>query len=208
MVWYNIDNMQMDMSLPAKEGRLIEFLRDRWAYTQFTEPSSEPVLLIDADSILNDTGCGTDDLFTICQRLKQNSIIQGYKVDNLGLLWVSLEPSYFKNTRATKSTSPHPITMVGSLAYYSDNTIRFSKTIIPLRKQLVALCRLFLERPNMLVTYDDIKERIIKADKIKQTNYKTIQKYVSALRDPLKKHYRKDMFRYISGDGWVFEPEK
>ena len=48
-------------------------------------------------------------------------------------------------------TKLKPEIEIGDLATYSDGTIRFKGSVIPMRDQLNDLCRMFMSRPNQLV---------------------------------------------------------
>ncbi len=54
---------------------------------------------------------------------------------------------------------------INGLATYSDGTIRFKGSVIPMRDQLNDLCRMFMSRPNQLVLYDEIRDEIIRAER-------------------------------------------
>src|SRR4030042_5166250 len=72
--------------------------------------------------------------------------------------------------------------LIGKLGAFNDGTIRYGGEIIDMRNQIKDLCRYFMERPNRLITYDDIKQNIINADKRLDIPNSTIAKYVSELR--------------------------
>lgn len=97
---------------------------------------------------------------------------------------------------------------VSGLASYSDGTIRYKDTIVPLRGQIKDLCRLFMRNPKRLLTREDIKENIIAADKRKSVPKITISKYVSELRNSLKVHFKKDVIYSQKDEGWYFDPNK
>lgn len=94
---------------------------------------------------------------------------------------------------------------VGPLQAWTDGTIRYDGTIIEIRSQLKELCRLFMENPKRLINADDIKDRIISADKRKFTSTATISKYVSELHNSLKLHFRKDVIFSQKYEGWHFD---
>lgn len=96
----------------------------------------------------------------------------------------------------------------GDLKSYSDGTIRYKDTILPLRGQLKDLCRMFMRNPKRLLTRDDIKENIIDADKRKTISKTSISKYVSELRNSLKVHFKKDVIYSQKDEGWYFDPDK
>ncbi len=97
---------------------------------------------------------------------------------------------------------------VSGLASYSDGTIRYKDTIVPLRGQLKDLCRMFMRNPKRILTREDIKENIIAADKRKSIPKITISKYVSELRNSLKVHFKKDVIYSQKDEGWYFDPNK
>jgi len=98
--------------------------------------------------------------------------------------------------------------VVGPLAAYSDGTIRYKENIITLRSQLCELCRLFLEKPKMLVTIDDIRDKVIKADKHTFISRSTYGKYVSELHSSLIPHFSKEVIFNRKDQGWYFDPDK
>ena len=95
---------------------------------------------------------------------------------------------------------------IGKLSAYNDGTIRYGKNILEMRNQLKDLCRLFMRNPNRLLTIDDIKDEIIKADRRTLTSFATIAKYVSELHNLLKIHFGKDVIFNQKEEGWYFKP--
>lgn len=95
---------------------------------------------------------------------------------------------------------------VGELESYSDGSIKYSGTPVKMRNQIKDLCRLFMKKPGRLLTIDDIKDALIKADKRKTTPFVTISKYVSELRNSLRIHFKKDVFLNQKEEGWFFNP--
>lgn len=95
---------------------------------------------------------------------------------------------------------------IGKLSTYNDGTIRYGKNILEIRNQLKDLCRLFMRNPNRLLTIDDIKDEIIKADKRTLISFATIAKYVSELHNLLKIHFGKDVIFNQKEEGWYFKP--
>lgn len=95
--------------------------------------------------------------------------------------------------------------LIGKLGAFNDGTIRYGGEILDMRNQIKDLCRYFMERPNRLITYDDIKQNIINADKRLDTPNSTIAKYVSELRKLLKIHFRKDVLPSQNEEGWYFK---
>lgn len=116
------------------------------------------------------------------------------------------------HTRANQALAPRNITDLkvdmgaGDLEAFNDGSIRYKGTLIKMRGQLIALCRLFIGRPNRLVTIDDIREELIRADKRKSIPNKTLAKYVSELRAILMSHFKRDVFVNQKEDGWFFKP--
>lgn len=94
----------------------------------------------------------------------------------------------------------------GDLESFNDGSIRYKGKSIGMRNQLKDLCRLFMGKPNRLVTIDDIKEELIHSDKRKMTSNTTISKYVSELHNSLKVHFRKDVIFNQKEEGWFFRP--
>ena len=94
---------------------------------------------------------------------------------------------------------------IGKLSTYNDGTIRYGKNIIEMRNQLKDLCRFFMRNPNRLLTIDDIKEEIVRADRRTLTSFATIAKYVSELHNSLKIHFKKDVIFNQREEGWYFK---
>lgn len=101
-----------------------------------------------------------------------------------------------------------PESQIGPLASYSDGTIRYNETILEMRNQLKDLCRIFLAHGKRLVTSDDIRDKIIHADKRKTTPNSTIAKYISELHGILKTHFKKEVIFSQTGEGWHFDHKK
>ncbi len=95
---------------------------------------------------------------------------------------------------------------INGLATYSDGTIRFNGSVIPMRDQLNDLCRMFMSRPNQLVLSDEIREEIIRAERRERTRFSTIAKYVSELHGLLKPCFGKDIIFNHKKEGWRFVP--
>lgn len=74
------------------------------------------------------------------------------------------------------------------LSSWTDGTITYNNSPLDARNQIKDLCMLFLERPETLITYDDIKDNIFGTKKALLNEDDTILKYVSLLRKELKKH--------------------
>jgi len=96
--------------------------------------------------------------------------------------------------------------VIGKLSAYNDGTIRYGKNILEMRNQLKDLCRLFMRNQNRLLTIDDIKDEIIKADRRTLTSFATIAKYVSELHNLLKIHFGEDVIFNQKEEGWYFKP--
>ena len=94
----------------------------------------------------------------------------------------------------------------GDLESFNDGSIRYKQVPIEMRSQLKVLCRLFIGRPNRLVTIDDIREELIRAEKRKTIPNATISKYVSELRAILRNHYKREVFVNQKEEGWFFKP--
>ena len=95
---------------------------------------------------------------------------------------------------------------IGDLATYSDGTIRFKESVIPMRDQLNDLCRMFMSRPNQLVLSDEIRDEIIRANRRSMPRFSTIAKYVSELHSLLKPCFGKDVIFNHKKEGWRFVP--
>jgi hypothetical protein len=106
--------------------------------------------------------------------------------------------TYNKTVRMEKS--------VGKLGYRNDGLIIFGDSPIEMEAQLKDLCRLFIDRPNVLITSDDIKDTIITANRREHTSNNTISKYISKLRGALRPYYKEDVLRVQKKEGWKFVP--
>lgn len=100
----------------------------------------------------------------------------------------------------------NPEIEINGLATYSDGTIRFKGSVIPMRDQLNDLCRMFMSRPNQLVLSDEIRDEIIRANRRPMTRFSTIAKYVSELHSLLKPCFGKDVIFNHKKEGWRFVP--
>jgi two-component sensor histidine kinase len=97
---------------------------------------------------------------------------------------------------------------IGKLSAYNDGTIRYGKRILEMRNQLKDLCRFFMKNQNRMLTIDDIKDEIIRADRRTIISFTTIAKYVSELHNLLKTHFGKDIIFNQKEEGWYFKPPK
>ena len=95
---------------------------------------------------------------------------------------------------------------INGLSTYSDGTIRYEGSVIPMRDQLNDLCRMFMSRPNQLVLSDEIRDEIIRAERRERTRFSTIAKYVSELHSLLKECFGKDVIFNHKKEGWRFVP--
>lgn len=111
------------------------------------------------------------------------------------------EPAYFTETFKLENS-------VGKLGYGSDGLIYFNMVPVDMTAQLKDLCRMFIDRPKVLVTIDDIKDTIITANRRGKTSNTTIAKYISALRVVLQPYYKSDFLISKKKEGWRFEPPK
>lgn len=94
---------------------------------------------------------------------------------------------------------------IDKLASFNDGTIRYNGKIIQLRNQIKDLCRLFMEYSERVITIDDIKESIVRADKRKTTPNSTISKYVSELHNALRIHFKKEVIFNQKEEGWYIK---
>lgn len=67
------------------------------------------------------------------------------------------------------------------LCSWKDGRITYDTVSVTLRPQVKDLCRLFLKRPNVLVTFDDIRENIVSSRRRDIIKNKTLSKYVNEL---------------------------
>lgn len=95
---------------------------------------------------------------------------------------------------------------IGKLSAYNDGSVRYNGNEIKMRNQIKDLCRLFMEKPNQLLTYDDIKDHIIHANRRGMITHTTISKYVSELHNSLNFHYKKRVVFNQKNEGWYFKP--
>ncbi len=103
---------------------------------------------------------------------------------------------------------PEPEITIGKLVAFTDGSISYAGNNLILRNQLKDLCRLFMRRPNRLITIDDVKDNLIAAEKRKTTPNDTISKYVSELRVVLKNCFGNDVIQNQKEEGWYFKPLK
>lgn len=99
-----------------------------------------------------------------------------------------------------------PETEIKGLAVYSDGSIRYKSEVVPVRTQLKTLCWLFMRHPNRLLTPEDIRDEIVRADRRKSVPRITIAKYVSELHNLLKLHFKKEVIFNQQQEGWYFKP--
>jgi hypothetical protein len=97
---------------------------------------------------------------------------------------------------------------LGNLASYSDGTIRYAEEIINMRNQIKDLCRFFMLYPRKLLTVDNIKEEIIRANRRKSTPNATISKYVSELGTILNAYFKKEVLFNQKEEGWLMDITK
>jgi hypothetical protein len=97
---------------------------------------------------------------------------------------------------------------VGELRACADNRIRFKGQVIKMRPQVATLCWLLMDSVGALITYDDIRDRIIASKKRATTSNTTIAKYVSELQVQLEKAYGHEVIFNVRSEGWRFEPER
>jgi len=100
------------------------------------------------------------------------------------------------------------IATANKLIAYSDGTVRYGKNILRMRNQLKDLCRLFMRNQDRLLTIDDIKDEIVRADRRSLTSFATIAKYVSELHNLLKIHFGQDVIFNQKEEGWYFRLSK
>ena len=106
----------------------------------------------------------------------------------------------FTDTKAVSQKS------AGSLAFFSDGSIRIENEVIPMRSQLKILCRMFIGRPNDLILVDEMKEELINHDKTVPNE--TISKYVGELRKILKDYSFEGFISNTKKEGWTLVLKK
>lgn len=74
------------------------------------------------------------------------------------------------------------------LCSWKDGRITYDGVVMDMRPQIKDLCRLFLKRPRAQITYDDIKDSIIKSRSRDTTPNSTLSKYVHELIKSLDAH--------------------
>jgi hypothetical protein len=104
------------------------------------------------------------------------------------------------------SDNVKPEITIGKLVSYSDGSIRYNGQNLDIRNQLKDLCRLFMNRPNLLTETDMIRNEIINAPKRKNTSFKTISKYVSELHSILQNYFKIPVIFNQKEEGWYFRP--
>lgn len=185
-----------------------------------------PVVLSISDIYTKSFSFLAKDQYSILKKLQEDGFIKGLcplegndvwfemtgkPLDPFGL--TAMNAGKIKNSGPTHkpilvTKDLKPELKVSDLTLYSDGTIRYKDTIIPLRGQIKDLCRMFMEHPKRLLTKDDIKENIVAADKRKSISKTTISKYVSSLRNSLKVHFKKDVIFSQKQEGWYLDVTK
>jgi len=130
------------------------------------------------------------------------TIVEKYEEESLG--FDSPEGGAIQQNSKLKSTLI-VVNRAGELASYNDGTIRYKKEILNLPPRLKELCRLFLEKPERLIAFDDIKDRIIKASRRPNIGWDTISKYVSRLNISLEIHFGKKVIINQREEGWYLK---
>jgi hypothetical protein len=106
------------------------------------------------------------------------------------------------------SQTATPEVSIGKLVSYSDGSIKYDGQNLMMRPQLNILCRIFMSKPDMLVTIDHIRDEVISANKRKTISFSTIAKYVSELHNKLQIHFREPVIFNQKEEGWYFRPPK
>lgn len=219
----SVDLYQITITMtPAAK---IRFVKNRIEDRISISPKG-PVVLPVVDISTKSFNFSAKDQYSILKKLQEDGFIKdlcplegndvwfeitGKPLDPFGL--IAMNAGKTKNSKTVNK----PILLtkdlkrevaVGDLALYSDGSIRYKDTIIPLRGQIKDLCRMFMEHPKRLLTKDDIKENIIAADKRKSISKSTISKYVSSLRNSLKVHFKKDVIFSQKQEGWYLDVTK
>lgn len=144
--------------------------------------------------------------------VQPKAVSGGFEIEPTGFRIKILHPQFEESIvpSSKKSTPPLKNSAIeltaGDLTSHQDGTIRYKSKIIKITPQMKDLCRLFMESPNRLITVDDIKDEIIRADRRKSISYSTISKYVSRLHNSLKIHYHKKVIFNHRTEGWHFMP--
>lgn len=115
----------------------------------------------------------------------------------------------YKKTRLYKNNKPD--LFIGNnevdmsfekLESWKDGRITYNNVNITMRPQIKDLCRVFLNSNGRLVTFEDIKENIIKYRKRSITTNATISKYVSELQGTVNKYTNSIEFKSESTNGY------
>ena len=93
-----------------------------------------------------------------------------------------------------------PEKTAGSLAIYSDGSIRVGGVPVRLRAQLRDLCARFLSSPETVLNADDLRD----IASLRNLDLKTVAKYVSELRKVLETETGRNVLVH-KGPGWCLE---
>ncbi len=94
----------------------------------------------------------------------------------------------------------------GDFAFYNDGSVRYQGEIIEMRQQLNMLARMFIKGEKSIWNEDDVKDAVSTGDDWASIQKPTVSKYVSALRQVLKKKSGKNHILNHRESGWVFNP--
>lgn len=115
------------------------------------------------------------------------------KIEIVKPLEINLTKEIMLKNKKTKEPNDYQKTKkiekeFNGLSYWTDGSITFKDEDIILRAQLRDLLRLFISNPNKIMTFDDIKDTIIKSENRGKTKNSNISKYVNELERELKKY--------------------
>ncbi len=185
-----------------------------------------PVVFRVADIYTNSFTFLAKDQYSILKKLQEDGFIKGLRPLGSNDVWFEmtgkpLDPFGLLAQNRGKTTTPKPIKdtilytkdlkpemEIAGLASYSDGTIRYKGTIIPLREQIRNLCRMFMRNPKRTLTREDIIENTVAADKQTVVSKITASKYISELRNSLKVHFKRNVIHSQKSMGWYFDPNK
>lgn len=164
--------------------------------------AGSPMIEISSElqQVFNDIDGAVEEMHQYVAKANEATIITLDEIDQKGKLKpFTKDPTLFAPDVKKEAE-------VSGLAVYSDGNIRFKGEALEMRGQLKELLREFVLHPDRLINIDDIKDKIIDADKREDTSADTISKYVSELRRIMRPHFKKDIFPNDKKTGWRFNP--
>lgn len=161
----DLEHITITMTPAAK----IRFVKNRIEDKISISPKG-PVILPVIDISTKSFNFSAKDQYSILKKLQEDGFIKGLCPLEDNDVWFEmtgkpLDPFGLTAMNAGKTKNSKPVSKpilitkdlrrelaVGDLALYSDGTIRYKDTIVPLRGQIKDLCRMFMRNPKRLLT--------------------------------------------------------